>query len=190
MRNEIHLPDFLDTKDAIDTYNNERHPTDALKAWVVGYLSSQRLKNKEIRESLHIRHDYEVSHLKKVARGLTYELLTLWHKNPDALKLGHMRAITSMPKRVREDTIRNALRHKITVHQLEEKSSALKRGEFKASTSATASLAEKMGTHIGRTVKIKSDPRKKMGSITLSWTNFADLDDICKRLGFDTTEHL
>lgn len=180
------LPLLLDASEAITHYKKTTEKTDAEAAYVVGILSKEGYSNRKIREALDIPHVYTVTHLKRAAL-LTDEELSLWHKNPTRITLGHVRAIAKFPPGEREKLLRNLLAKKVPVFQFEQ----LAQGRVESGKDTDIKRYETlMSEVIGRPVKIKFNNARQTGSITLDFYSIDELDDIAKQLKFDPSDHL
>jgi len=91
------LPLILDTDEAIDYFIHHPNCTDAIKAYIVAFIFGEELENAVIFTALNIKKIYLVSHLKRADALLTVEELELWHNNPIATTLNHVRAINKLP---------------------------------------------------------------------------------------------
>jgi ParB family chromosome partitioning protein len=172
------MPLLLDADDAIEYYSRPGL-TDAERAFVVAFLSTKGYRNKSIRNALGIKNVYTVSHLSR-AGSLTDAELTLWHRNPHRIKLGHIRAVASLPAAHREDVLRGLLVRRRSVRDLV----ATLRGDDVVDNADIKRYEQVMGDVLGRVVKVRFDDSGS-GSLSLSFHGLDDLDDITQRLGFD-----
>lgn len=174
------LPYFVDSEEAIEHYHAHRDKNDALKAYIVGYLSKEKMSNKSIRSALGIEQVYTVTHLKRAGTLLSEDELTLWFNNPDKISLGHVRAIAKFEQSKRERLLRDLLVKKIPVQSYE----TLARGEKDERDVDIKRLEELIASQLGREVTISYSSRKKTGTISLGYYQLDDLDRIITKLGY------
>ncbi len=179
-----YLPYLLDKRDAVDFYQKNPACSDAAKAFVVAFLSKAGLSNREIRAALNIDKVYTVTHLKRAGLSLTETELALWHKNPDCITLGHVRAVAKLPQQERERMLRKLLAQKTPVHQFE----AIAQGETEQRNADIKRYQERMAEVLGRPVKIRYNNAKKSGSLCLDFFTLEDLDHLATTLGFKAEE--
>lgn len=180
------LPYLIDADEAIAFYREKSDLTDAEKAYVVAILSKEGYSNKSIRKSLGIDKVYTVTHLKRVGTLLSESELTLWHKNPSRITLGHVRAIAKLPANKREELLRNLLTKRIPVHQFE----ALAQGKDEDRDADIERYERIMGEVLGRQIKIRFNQTKRTGSLTIDFYGLDDLDHISHSLGFKAEDHI
>jgi ParB family transcriptional regulator, chromosome partitioning protein len=180
------LPFLVDADDAIEYHNSRSSLTDAEKAYVVAVLSREGFSNKAIREALNIDKVYTVTHLKRAGTCLSESELALWHKNPTRITLGHVRAITKFQQSKREELLRNLLTTRIPVHRYE----AIAQGKSDNRDTDIKRFERIMGEVIGRQIRIKFNPAKLSGSLTLDFFDLDDLDYLAKSLGFESEKHI
>ena len=178
------LPFFVDEQDAIQHYKNEEC-SDAVKAYIVAYLSGRGMKNRDIRNSLGIENPYTVTHLKKAGTCLTEEQIELWNKNPRRITLGHVRALNAFKPNQREEILRNLLVRNTTGHQIRR----MAKGEGGEKNADIKKYEELMSEVIGRPISIEYDSTKKNGSLNLKFFSLEELDDLSKQLGFNADDH-
>jgi len=190
------LPFFLDTEEAIDHYKNHHDCTDAVKSYIVGLLHTDGFKNSDIRAALEINKVYLVTHLKRAGTSLSETELTLWHNNPRAITLGHVRAIAKLPRSEREELLRSLLTgrqkgdNNKSVSKYESLANSLAKGESVEKDANIKKYEELMQATIGKVVRIKYNQAKQSGSITVDFFSLDSLDDISKSLGFDASKHM
>jgi len=181
------FPLLLDADDAINHHLSNENRTDAELAYIVATLSKDGYQNKKIREVLGIEKVYTVTHLKRSGMNLTEEELTLWHKNPNRITLGHVRAIALLPQRQRENLLRELLSKRIPVHKYE----AIAHGKDEPTEDSDIQRYQQlMSDVLGRSVGIKYNAAKKSGTLTLTFYSLDDLDETSKKLGFNAAEHI
>lgn len=180
------LPDFFDAEDAIEYYKGTSHLTDAERAYVVATLTNEGFSNKSIRKALGIDKVYTVTHLKRVGTQLSQTELTLWHRNPSRITLGHVRAIAKLPAKNREHLLRTLLTQRVPVHKFE----ALAQAKNEDRDTDIKRYERIMGEVLGRPIKIRFNPAKRSGSITLDFYGLDDLDLISRGLGFIAENHI
>ncbi len=178
------LPHFVDREDAIQFYQEEPC-TDAIKAYIVGYLAKQGMSNRMIRAKLGIDKVYTVTHLKKAGTQLTPEQLALWDRNPKRITLAHIRALSVFKKEAREDMMRNLLVRNTTAHQLRR----LAKGEGAVKSADMKKYGTLMSEVIGRPVSVDYDATKQSGALTVKFFSLDELDDLSKQLGFASEDH-
>lgn len=174
------LPYFVDKEEAIDYYHAQTNKNDALKAYIVGFLSKEKMSNKNIRSALGIEQVYTVTHLKRAGTRLSEDELTLWFNNPEKISLGHVRAIAKLEQPKREPLLRELLVKRIPVQNYE----SLARGEEEERDVDIKRLEELIASQLGREVSISYSSRKKTGTISLGYYQLDDLDRIISKLGF------
>jgi ParB family chromosome partitioning protein len=174
------LPDFFDEFDAIEYYSDDL--SDAHKAFTVAFLSNN-YSNKQIRYSLNIKNNYTVSHLKSVGLKLTENELELWHQNSDKISLGHVRALVKYDAARRDSILRNIL---VKGHSVRYVESLEKQTQKKDPN--VEKYERDMGDQLGCKIDIKYDPNKKIGSLTLPFYSYEDLENIAIKLGYKTDE--
>ncbi|MBV7403118.1 transcriptional regulator (plasmid) [Klebsiella pneumoniae] len=179
------LPLLLDAREAIDYYHQHPGMTDAEKAYVVAFLSGEGGSNSQIREDLGIEKVYTVTHLKR-AGTLSEEELTLWLRNPRKITLGHVRAVAKLPFSKREKLLRDLLHTRTPVHKFE----AIAKGKEVDRDADIKRLETLMSDATGRPIKVRYNPAKRSGELTLGFFTLDDLDDVCKALGFDPSEQM
>ena len=113
------LPLLLDADEAIQYFRNSDSLSDAVKATVVAAMHNDGYSNKQIRDSLNIKEVYTITHLKRVGTSLSQNELSLWHRNPTKITLGHVKAITKLAGPLREALLRKLLSTKMSVRQFE-----------------------------------------------------------------------
>lgn len=173
--------------DAIDFWKSSSNLSGAEKALVIGVLSNEGFKNRQIRAELAIDKDYEVSQLKRIGRTLTREQLELWHENEQRISLGHVRALTMIDDPKREYLMRDMLIKKVSVSEL----FRIARGEEDEVLDVDVERFRRlMSEVIGRDVRLSYNTGKQSGKITLPYYGVDDLGRICKQLGFDSEKHL
>jgi len=182
------FPLFTSSRDAIEFHNSSANCPDAIKASIVARLSADGYSNKSIRKALNINKVYTVTHLKRVGTALSESELQLWHNNSKRITLGHVRAISKLPKRRREELLRELLIKRTSVHSFEK----IAKGEeiTKEQDPDIKRYEEVMAEMIGRPVKIHLNKATKSGTIKLGFFGYDDLDNISKSLGFDSSEHI
>lgn len=180
------LPFLIDADEAIDYFKSKGNITDAVKAYVVGILSRENYSNKAIRKALNIDKVYTVTHLKRVGTSLSESELSLWHKNPTRITLGHVRAIAKLPQSKREELLRNLLTKRMPVHKFE----SIAQGKTDDRDADIKRFEQIMGEVLGRQIRIRFNPAKRAGSITLDFFGLDDLDDLSKSLGFNAEDHM
>lgn len=180
------LPMLVDSEEAIEHFHKPGTKTDAEKAYVVGILSKEGYGNKEIREVLKIDKVYTVTHLKRAGTRLSESLLNLWHRNSEIITLGHIRAIAKFPHEKQEELLRGLLRNKKSVHEFER----IAKGAEGSEDVDIKRFEQIMGEVIGRQIRIRFNPAKRTGSLTIDYFGLDDLDDIAIALGFNPGEHL
>lgn len=180
------LPFLVDADEAIDYYNSKNDLTDAERAYVVAMLSRDGYSNKAIRETLNIDKVYTVTHLKRAGTSLSESELSLWHKNPSRITLGHVRAIAKFPQSKREEMLRNLLTKRTPVHQFE----SIAQGKTDDRDTDIKRYELIMGEVLGRQIRIRFNPAKRSGSITLDFFGLDDLDHISRSLGFKAEDHI
>jgi hypothetical protein len=175
------LPILLDEFDAIEYFNNEL--SDAHKAYTIAYLSKY-YSNKQIRDALKIKNNYTVSQFKTAGLKLTDEELELWDKNSNRISLGHIRAIVKYKEPERDTILRDILSKKLSVRHVESLT------KTKEENSADIERYEReMALQLGYAIKIKYDPNKKVGSMTLPFYSYENLEDIADKLGYKSDEY-
>lgn len=174
------LPYFVDKEEAIDYYHAQTSKNDALKAYIVGFLSKEKMSNKNIRSALGIEQVYTVTHLKRAGTRLSEDELTLWFNNADKISLGHVRAIAKLDQVKRERLLRDLLVKRIPVQHYE----SLARGEKEERDVDIKRLEEQMSSQLGREIHISYSSRRKTGTISLGYYQLEDLDRIITKLGF------
>ena len=179
------LPYLIDDEDAIEHYLAHPEATDAVRAYVVGMLHKEGYTNRRIREVLRIQKVYEVTHLTRAGTALSIDELMLWHSNPERITLGHTRAIAAFPASKREDIMRRMLRKKVSVRSLERLAKGQEDNDVDIQRYEVL-----MAEAIGRPTKIRFNPTKGSGSITLNFFDLQDLDNMAKALGFDVEAHI
>lgn len=192
------LPLILDTDEAIDYFNQHPNCTDAIKAYIVAFLFSEGLENADIRTALNIEKIYLVSHLKRAGNLLSEEELELWHNNPIAITLGHVRAIAKLPYKKRDELLRDLLtgknknddkRNSKSVARYESIARSLLKGEAIEKDVDIKRYEELMQGVTGRVTKIRFNHAKQSGTISLDFFSLDSLDDIAKALGFNAEDH-
>ncbi len=136
-----------------------------------------------------IKHDYTVSHLKRVGKTLTHEQLELWHNNPRRITLTHVRALCRMRSQQRDELFRKLLATKMTSAQLEAIAAKRQATDF-SNESGLDRYARKMSEVTGRVISFSYRPALQPGKITLSWQGYDDLDELSKNLGFDAQSYI
>lgn len=192
------LPILLDDKDAVDNWNKDI--SDAVRSYIVSYLTiDEGMSNEKIRKLLGIKAVYEVTHLRRAGR-LSDEELLLWDKNKIRITLSHIRAIALLPKVTRIDLMRKLLVKKIPSRIFEELAKQINENKQKETNPThlleslessgldTSKYAELMSEHTGRPTKMKFNPKKKSGTITLQFFGLEDLSNLALQLGFDESE--
>ena len=174
----------MDADEAVQFYRENSELTDAAKAYIVAVISNDGYSNKKIRDTLCIAKTYTVTHLKRAGSSLSDAELSLWHNNPKRITLGHVRAIAKLSIPQREPLLRQLLTTKMSVRKFE----LLGKGKEVEPDTDTKRYADEMGKVLGRTIKIKYDPSKKTGSITLDFYRLTDLQDMAFDLGFKPDE--
>ena len=174
------LPLLLDDEEALDFFHSQARPSDPIKAHVIRVLAKEGYKNRHIREALGINKVYTVTHLLRVGIALSDDEMELWHKNPGRITLGHLRAIIKLKRNTREALIRKLLVSRTPVHQLE----ALAKGQNQKQDIDIEKFARTMSEVTGRPTSVRFSKRKKTGTLTLSFYNLDDLDDLCEKLGY------
>lgn len=180
------LPLLVDPDEATDYYLTHPHATDAERAYVVALMSQHGMSNAQIRHALGIPKVYTVTHLKRAGMSLSEPELLLWHRNPQRITLGHVRAIAKLPRPQRENLLRDLLTRKTPVHQLE----MLAQGKDQEWDADIARYEMVMGEVIGRRVKVQYNKQKRTGSLTLDFYTLEDLDTLAKELGFNAENRL
>ncbi|WP_444928304.1 transcriptional regulator (plasmid) [Microbulbifer sp. TRSA002] len=180
------LPYLIDAEEAIEYYKGKSNLTDAEKAYIVAILTKEGLSNKDIRRSLGIDKVYTVTHLKRVGTSLTDAELNLWHKNPSRITLGHTRAIARLPAQKREELLRGLLTKRTPVHKFE----SIAKGKEEDRDSDIKRHERIMGEVLGRQVRIRFNPTKLSGSLTLDFFGLDDFEHISRCLGFKADDHL
>jgi ParB family chromosome partitioning protein len=179
------LPFLLDELDAIDIYKNGGATTDAIKAYVVGYLSKKKYTNGMIREALGIDKVYTATHLIRAGTKLSDEELTLWHNNPTRITLGHIRAIASMDRPRREKILRDHLVVRKSVRDF----TALANGKTPGDLDPDIKrYQEGMTVALGAEVTIEYNPNKHSGSVTIDFHSLEAFDGLAKTLGYAPDE--
>lgn len=174
------LPLLIDALEAIDYYTNKDNLTDAEKAYVIAILNREGYSNKAIRQALNINKVYVVTHLKRVGTSLSESELNLWHRNPDRITLGHVRAIAKLPQSKREEMLRGLLTKRTPVHEFE----SIAQGKSDNQDTDIKRYEQIMGEVLGRQIKIRFNAAKRSGSISLDFYSLDDLDHISQSLGF------
>lgn len=175
------LPLLIDEDDAVDLFNNG-NCNDTIKAYVVHYLSNNGLSNRQIRDLLGIDKVYTVTHLRR-AGSLSEGELLLWMRNPKCLTLGHIRAISQLPAQKRENAIRNQLRTKHSVRQLEKLVKNVEIADIN-----TKHYVEEMSTSIGFKVELQHNQVKGGGKLSIFYHSLDELQGIAEKLGYHTEE--
>lgn len=174
------LPYFVTAEDAVAFYRDNPTCSDAIKAYILAFLTAEGFSNRAIRAALQIPKVYTVTHLKRAGQALDHAQLTLWHRNPTRITLGHVRAIASFPSAQRETWLRKLLVQKIPVHQLE----ALAQGRTDSHNADIKRYQERMAQVLGRPLNIRYNPATQSGSLTLDFFTLEDLDRVAAALGF------
>ncbi len=180
------LPFLINTNDAIMYYTSRTDCTGAEKSYIVAMLSREGFTNKAIRKALKIKKVYTVTHLKRVGTSLTEKELTLWHRNPDKITLGHVRAIAKLPQPKREEMLRGLLTKRTSVQKFE----LIAQGKSCERNTDIQLYERLMGEVLGRQIKIRYNPSKRSGTITLDFFTLEDLDNISLALGYNSEENL
>lgn len=175
------LPILLDEFDAIQYYRDEL--SDAHKAFTIAYLSKY-YSNKQIRDALKIKNNYTVSQFKTAGLKLTEAELELWDKNSNQISLGHIRAIVKYDESERDSILRDILSKKLSVRHVE--SLAKKKEENNADLER---YEREMALQLGYAIKINYDPNKKVGSLTLPFYSYENLEDIADKLGYKSDDY-
>lgn len=179
------FPFLLDTQEAVDFYHANPACTDAAKAYVIALLSREGLSNRAIRAALNIDKVYTVTHLKRVGLALTEAELTLWHKNPSRITLGHVRAIAKLPQQAREKMLRQLLAKKTPVHHF----TAIAQGATAQRDADIKRYEERMAEVLGRPIKIRYNDARQSGSLSLDFYTLDDLDQLAVALGFQAKDY-
>ncbi|EAY8690613.1 transcriptional regulator, partial [Salmonella enterica] len=117
---------------------------------------------------------------------LSEEELTLWLRNPRKITLGHVRAVAKLPFSKREKLLRDLLHTRTPVHKFE----AIAKGKEVDRDADIKRLETLMSDATGRPIKVRYNPAKRSGELTLGFFTLDDLDDVCKALGFDPSEQM
>lgn len=182
------MPDFpllLDAQEAIDYLKRHTITSDAILSYVIGLCSKEGFTNKQIRELTGIEKVYTLTHYSRVGKRLTEEELMLWHKNPNRLTLGHMRAVCKFPRDQRDLIIRRALMRHIPVSEFER----IARGEETKKDADIKRYQNLMSDVIGHPVNIRYNPTNQKGSLTLDFFNLDELDKFAELLGFNPKDY-
>ncbi len=178
------FPYLIDADDAINYYRKHTDSTDAEKAYIVRLLSKANYSNKKIRESLGIKKNYDVTHLKRAGCALSETELELWHNNAERITLGHVRSIAKIDEKRRENLLRDLLTKKVSVRDYER----IAAGKTPEKEADVKRLEERLAEKLGRPVSIKYNKAKGNGTIRLSYYSIADFETIVNQLGFKTRE--
>lgn len=174
------LPFVIDWKEAFSHFHKDIDLNDAQKSYLIGFLAKKGKSNAEIRSLLGIRKVYTVTHYKRAGTLLSEEELQLWNRNPTRITLGHVRAVTSLPRAKREALLRGLLTSKKSVQELV----LIAKGKENGLGVDIKRFATEMGESIGRNVEISYDRIKRRGSLTLDFYSLDDLDDLSSKLGY------
>ena len=178
------LPLLLDADEAIDHWHDNPNATDAVKSYIVAFLAGEGYSNTQIRSALSIPKVYTVTHYKRCG-SITEEELELWDKNPDRIKLGHIRAIASKLKsHERLEKMRDLLVSMKATTDLHNEV----QGRTVNSGAELRQFAERVGEQTGRPTTISFNKAKQNGSITFKYQSLDDLADIVKALGYKEDE--
>lgn len=180
------LPILIDAEEAIEFYNEHRNLTDAAKAYVVATLHKDGYSNTQIRKALQIDKVYAVTHLKRAGTALSEDELTLWHRNPARITLGHVRAIAKLSRVKREELLRGLLSKRTPVHVF----ASIAQGKIDERDADIKRYEQVMGDVLGRQVKIRYNPAKRSGTLSLDFYALDDLDGMARALGFKSDEHI
>ena len=177
------IPYFIDESDALKFWESrDGKMTDAEKAYVVYFLSSQGLTNKQIRAALSIEKVYEVTHLKRCG-SITEEELNLWHRNSRRITLGHVRALAVMSPTKRLSALRDLLINNRTAIDC----SRIAKG-IVPENNDTARYERLASEVLGREVKIRFNRANQVGSITLGFHTLEDMERVFAKLGYRQRE--
>lgn len=177
------LPVLTDIEEAVDYWHSQDAMTDACKAYVVNFLKQEGLKNREIREALHIKKVYEITHLIR-AGSISLSELNLWDKNPNRITLGHIRAIRKLPEIKRDRLLRDLLTKKKTVASYEKIAKGYSEEALDNASFDWLMYANDMSEHIGRPVRITFNKTKGSGEMILKYFNTKEVDDLAAQLGY------
>ena len=181
-----HLPLLTDAEEAIDYYKSQPHfSSGPITAHVIRILVQDGYKNRDIREALGIEKVYTVTHFIRVSQALTDGEMDLWFNNPDRITLGHLRAIAKLDFPTREKLLRKLLVARSPVHEFE----SIARGDTQEKDVDIARFASTMSEVTGRPTDIRFNKKRKNGTITLNFYDLDDLDDLCRKLGFNPSEY-
>tara|TARA_R110001592_G_scaffold316364_1_gene592787 strand:- start:26899 stop:27450 length:552 start_codon:yes stop_codon:yes gene_type:complete len=180
------LPDLVSIEDALGYWRDMQPAHESIAAHVAGYLSMKKIGNKESRELLGISKVYEMTHLRRIGTLLSRTCLELWLNNPHRIGIGHMRAITSMPKSQQEEKLRSILTRRVSVRDLE----SIARGDEIVIDHEIKLFQERMGEAIGYPVGVKWLKESGKGTISIKFFSLNDLDELARRLGYDTNDGL
>lgn len=153
-----------------------KNATDAIKAFVVYQLSGLGYQNKDIRHILRIPKVYTVTHLKR-AGSLSNDELNLWHKNPNRISLGHVRAIAKLPQKRRESLLRDLLVRHSSVHAFE----MIASGKTEQEDADMRSLTQSLESKLQRPVSMHYDRKTGKGSMTFSFYGVDDLETLLEQ---------
>jgi ParB family chromosome partitioning protein len=176
---QAHLPLLLNADEAIEYYENHPDSTDAEKAYVVRVLVNEGFANKAIRAALGIKKVYTVTHFIRAGTRLSEDELNLWHKNPDKISLGHVRAIAKFPRKKREPLLRKLLETSTSVHEFE----SIAQGKAVGNDFDTKRYEEQMEEVLGRPIRLKYNKATQSGSLTVRFFRLSDLNNISGHLG-------
>lgn len=174
------LPFVTDWKEAVSYFHKSDDLNDAQKSYIIGFLAKEGKSNAEIRQLLGIQKVYTVTHYKRAGTLLSEEELQLWSRNPIRITLGHIRAVTSLPRAKREALLRGILTSRKSVQELV----LIAKGKEPGLDVDIKRFAIEMGESIGRNVAISFDKVKGRGSLTLDFYSLDDLDDLSSKLGY------
>ncbi|MGN0921010.1 MAG: transcriptional regulator [Cellvibrio sp.] len=179
------FPLLTDAQEAILYLRSNPDSSDAIRAYAIGICSKEGLTNKQLREITGIDKVYTLTHYSRVGKNLTEEELILWHRNPQRLSLGHMRAICKLSHKQREPLIRKALARHTPVSEFER----IARGEESTSDTDIRRYQNLMSDAIGHPVNIRYNPASGKGALTLEFFNLDELDKFAELLGFNSKDY-
>lgn len=172
------LPILLMKEDALEEW--EKDPQDPIKCYIVSFLFNEGMTNSEIRSYLKIEKPYTLTHYKRVGQSFSEEQLLKWLKNFHKVKLGHMRAIAKLKGNEKEKALEEICTRKFSVRKAE-----LRANNREDEVDVDIKSYERdISESTGRSVKIKYNPNKKTGQITLSYFGLDDLEAIVRSIGY------
>lgn len=178
------LPFLTDEQDALEYWQDNQPAHPAVAAYVAGYLAKHKVSNKESRRLMGIEKVYTMTHYRRIGTRLSSHCLEIWLNNPERIGTGHVRAISSLPPDQHEESLRDLLTKKTIVRDLE----AVAAGKEVPVDADIDSLQRKMSEAIGFPVTVRWRKESRTGTLSLKFFSLNDLDDLGKRLGYESDE--